>query len=74
MENKSKLKSKTIQYNSAFGLIASAMLIAFADNQQLLQEYIPSWAYLCVIMFNSGVGVYLRTITDSAVIPFKSKG
>lgn len=72
METKSKIKSKTIQYNSVWLIVASSMLVAFASNQQLLQEYIPGWAYLCVIMFNSGIGVYLRTITDKAVTPFST--
>ena len=47
------------------------MLIAFADNQALIQEYVPSWVYLIIIMMNSGVGVYLRTITIEAVKPLQ---
>jgi len=71
--NKLKRKSKTIKYNVAWGLISSSMLIVFAENQQLIQEYIPAWAYLIVIMINSGVGVYLRTITTEPVEPMRKK-
>lgn len=71
---KPKLKSKTIRYNSAWMLIASGMLVAFADNQALIQQYIPSWAYLIVIIVNSGVGVFLRTITTESVAPLLRKG
>lgn len=70
-QQKPKLKSRTIQYNSLWMLIATTMLIAFSDNQELIQEYVPPWAYLIIIMINSGVGVYLRTITFEAVKPFK---
>lgn len=63
--NSKKLKrhSKTIKYNSIWIAISTALLIAFADNQALIQSYVPGWAYLLVIMFNSAMGVYLRTIT-----------
>jgi len=72
-EEKPKLKSKTIQYNGLWLAIATALLIAFAENQVLVKEYLPDWAYLVVIMFNSGVGIYLRTVSTAPVKPFKKQ-
>ena len=68
---KKKRDSKTIKYNLLWFTVATTMLGVFADNQALIAEYVPPWAYLIVIMFNSGVGVYLRTITVDAIEPFK---
>lgn len=64
---KSKAQSKTIKYNGLWLAISTALLIAFAENQELVREYLPDWAYLIVIMFNSGMGIYLRTVTTEPV-------
>lgn len=71
MDSKPKLKSRTIKYNSAWLLIASSMLVVFAENKELIQNVVPEWAYLVIIVINSCVGVYLRTISNEPVKPFR---
>jgi len=64
---KLKKQSKTIKYNGLWLAISTALLLAFAENQELVRDYLPDWAYLVVIMFNSGMGIYLRTVTTGPV-------
>jgi len=66
-DSKRPLDSKTIKYNSLWLAIAVAMLSAFIDNQALIQEYVPSWVYLIVIIVNAGMGIFLRCITHNGI-------
>jgi len=64
---KLKRQSKTIWFNTIWFAVAAALLTILNENAHLLQEYLPSWAYLAVLMFNAGINVYLRTITSESV-------
>ena len=71
IEEKSKLKSRTIQYNSLWLAIASAVLVIFTENQELVKSVLPDSIYLIVIMLNSVVGIYLRMGTVEPVKPLR---
>lgn len=68
INEKLKRESKTIQYNSVWLAMATAMLVVFSENSEMLKGVIPEWAYLVVIMINSAVGIWLRTKTVEPVI------
>lgn len=68
---KLKRKSKTIWFNSVYFAIAAALLTVLNENAALLQEYMPGWGYLTLLMFNSAVNVWLRTKTTGPVEPLR---
>ena len=61
--NKKKIaKSKTIWFNMLI-----AMLAVLSANIELLRGYMDNGGYVVVLMIISGVGVYLRSVTNQGV-------
>lgn len=66
---KLKRQSKTIWFNSIYFAMATAMLTILNENSALLQEYMPGWGYMVLLMFNSVVNIWLRTKTTQPIAP-----
>lgn len=70
-EKKLKRKSKTIWFNSIYFAMATAMLTILNENSALLQEHMPGWGYMALLMLNSVVNIWLRTKTTQPVEPIR---